>query len=54
MDSLMGEERDGEVRVPKYKYWDPEVCRCWLEGVCLNKVFNNTKLDSGPCPKVCA
>jgi len=49
LDSLMGEERDGEVKTPKYKYYDPEVCQCFLEGICLQKVFNNTKLDNGPC-----
>jgi len=49
LDQLMGEERDGEVKTPKYKYYDPEVCQCFLEGICLQKVFNNTKLDNGPC-----
>merc|ERR1711865_329597 len=49
LDSLMGEERDGEVKTPKYKYHDPEVCQCFLESICLQKVFNNTKLDNGPC-----
>ena len=62
----MGDDRDGEVKAvscapsrraligwqPKHKYYDPEVCQCFLEGICLHKVFNNTKLDAGPCPKV--
>merc|ERR1712166_45437 len=52
LDSLMGEERNGEVEAPKHKYYDPEVCRTFLEGICLHKVFNNTKLDTGPCPLV--
>eukprot|EP00658_Telonema_sp_P-2_P047727 TRINITY_DN36326_c0_g1_i2.p1 TRINITY_DN36326_c0_g1~~TRINITY_DN36326_c0_g1_i2.p1 ORF type:complete len:268 (+),score=92.67 TRINITY_DN36326_c0_g1_i2:174-977(+) len=51
-DRLMGEDRDGEAKAPKYKYWEPEVCQGFLEGICLHKVFNNTKLDTGPCPNV--
>ncbi|KAJ3675384.1 hypothetical protein LUZ60_004426 [Juncus effusus] len=48
----MGANRNGEDREVKHKFFDRDVCRLYLSGLCPHDLFQLTKMDMGPCPKV--
>ncbi|CAA7400377.1 unnamed protein product [Spirodela intermedia] len=52
LDALMGANRNGDVREVNRKYYDRDVCRLFLTGLCPHDLFQLTKMDLGPCPKV--
>ncbi|KAJ7973646.1 LUC7 related protein [Quillaja saponaria] len=52
LDVLMGANRNGDVREVNRKYYDRDVCRLFLVGLCPHELFQLTKMDMGPCPKV--
>ncbi|KAK9735825.1 hypothetical protein RND81_04G230900 [Saponaria officinalis] len=52
LDVLMGANRNGDVREVNRKYFDRDVCRLFLSGLCPHELFQLTKMDMGPCPKV--
>ncbi|XP_044480589.1 luc7-like protein [Mangifera indica] len=52
LDVLMGANRNGDVREVNRKYYDRDVCRLFLAGLCPHELFQLTKMDMGPCPKV--
>ncbi|XP_028770625.1 putative RNA-binding protein Luc7-like 2 isoform X3 [Neltuma alba] len=52
LDVLMGANRNGDVREINRKYYDRDVCRLYLVGLCPHELFQLTKMDMGPCPKV--
>ncbi|KAI6684348.1 hypothetical protein NL676_030261 [Syzygium grande] len=52
LDVLMGANRNGDVREVNRKYYDRDVCRMFLVGLCPHELFQLTKMDMGPCPKV--
>ncbi|GKV49333.1 hypothetical protein SLEP1_g56088 [Rubroshorea leprosula] len=52
LDVLMGANRNGNVREVNRKYYDCDVCRLYLSGLCPHELFQLTKMDMGPCPKV--
>ncbi|GLT25840.1 hypothetical protein SLA2020_009430 [Shorea laevis] len=52
LDVLMGMNRNGDVREVNRKYYDRDVCRLCLSGLCPHDLFQLTKMDMGPCPKV--
>ncbi|KAH0462815.1 hypothetical protein IEQ34_010390 [Dendrobium chrysotoxum] len=52
LDVLMGANRNGDVREVDRKYSDRDVCRLYLAGLCPHDLFQLTKMDLGPCPKV--
>uniref|UniRef100_A0A2P2LVE6 Uncharacterized protein MANES_12G003500 n=3 Tax=Rhizophora mucronata TaxID=61149 RepID=A0A2P2LVE6_RHIMU len=52
LDVLMGANRNGDVREVNRKYYDRDVCRLFLVGLCPHDLFQLTKMDMGPCPKV--
>ncbi|KAH7432103.1 hypothetical protein KP509_07G008600 [Ceratopteris richardii] len=52
LDSLMGADRNGDVQVVKRKYYDRDVCRLYIAGLCPNELFQLTKMDLGPCTKI--
>ncbi|KAG0491250.1 hypothetical protein HPP92_004200 [Vanilla planifolia] len=52
LDVLMGANRNGDVREVDRKYYDRDVCRYFLAGLCPHDLFQLTKMDLGPCPKV--
>ncbi|CAN4105556.1 unnamed protein product [Withania somnifera] len=52
LDVLMGANRNGDVTEVDRKYYDREVCRLFLSGLCPHELFQLTKMDMGPCPKV--
>ncbi|XP_057515468.1 uncharacterized protein LOC130797017 isoform X1 [Amaranthus tricolor] len=52
LDVLMGANRNGDVTEVNRKYYDRDVCRLFLSGLCPHELFQLTKMDMGPCPKV--
>ncbi|KAF6162233.1 hypothetical protein GIB67_008362 [Kingdonia uniflora] len=52
LDVLMGANRNGDVTEVNRKYYDRDVCRLYLVGLCPHELFQLTKMDMGPCPKV--
>ncbi|WZZ42976.1 hypothetical protein YC2023_039235 [Brassica napus] len=48
----MGANRNGDVTEVNCKYYDRDVCRLYLSGLCPRDLFQLTKMDMGPCPKV--
>ncbi|KAG9160180.1 hypothetical protein Leryth_024462 [Lithospermum erythrorhizon] len=52
LDVLMGANRNGDVTEVDRKYYDRDVCRLFLSGLCPHELFQLTKMDMGPCPKV--
>eukprot|EP00268_Persea_americana_P026462 TRINITY_DN258_c0_g1_i1.p1 TRINITY_DN258_c0_g1~~TRINITY_DN258_c0_g1_i1.p1 ORF type:complete len:424 (+),score=89.74 TRINITY_DN258_c0_g1_i1:309-1580(+) len=52
LDVLMGANRNGDVTEINRNYYDREVCRLYLVGLCPHDLFQLTKMDMGPCPKV--
>ncbi|KAL5567060.1 hypothetical protein UlMin_030224 [Ulmus minor] len=52
LDQLMGANRNGDVREVSRKYYDRDVCRLYLVGLCPHELFQLTKMDMGPCPKI--
>ncbi|KAK4717385.1 hypothetical protein AABB24_030483 [Solanum stoloniferum] len=52
LDVLMGANRNGDVTEVDRKYYDREVCRLYLSGLCPHELFQLTKMDMGACPKV--
>ncbi|RXH82589.1 hypothetical protein DVH24_036930 [Malus domestica] len=52
LDQLMGANRNGDVREVNRKYYDRDVCRLYLVGLCPHELFQLTKMDMGPCPNV--
>lgn len=52
LDQLMGANRNGDVREVSRKYFDRDVCRLYLAGICPHDLFQLTKMDMGPCPKL--
>ncbi|XP_008800487.1 putative RNA-binding protein Luc7-like 2 [Phoenix dactylifera] len=52
LDVLMGANRNGDVMEVKRKYYDRDVCRLFMAGLCPHDLFQLTKMDMGPCPKV--
>ncbi|KAH0462042.1 hypothetical protein IEQ34_009617 [Dendrobium chrysotoxum] len=52
LDVLMGANRNGDVTEVDRNYSDRDVCRLFLAGLCPHDLFQLTKMDLGPCPKV--
>ncbi|KAH9563233.1 hypothetical protein CY35_05G114600 [Sphagnum magellanicum] len=52
LDALMGANRNGDVLEVKRNYYDRDVCRLYLTGLCPHDLFQLTKMDLGPCSKV--
>ncbi|KAK6144961.1 hypothetical protein DH2020_021781 [Rehmannia glutinosa] len=52
LDVLMGANRNGDSQEVTRKYYDRDVCRLYLSGLCPHELFQLTKMDKGPCPKV--
>ncbi|KAL5703325.1 hypothetical protein ACHQM5_028428 [Ranunculus cassubicifolius] len=52
LDVLMGANRNGDVTEVNRKYYDRDVCRLFLAGLCPHELFQLTKMDMGPCSKV--
>ncbi|XP_042000836.1 putative RNA-binding protein Luc7-like 2 isoform X2 [Salvia splendens] len=52
LDVLMGANRNGDAQEVTHKYYDRDVCRLFLAGLCPHELFQLTKMDKGPCPKV--
>ncbi|KAK4428298.1 U1 snRNP-associated protein [Sesamum alatum] len=52
LDVLMGANRNGDAEEVTRKYYDGDVCRLFLAGLCPHELFQVTKMDKGPCPKV--
>ncbi|KAI3928239.1 hypothetical protein MKW98_023840 [Papaver atlanticum] len=52
LDVLMGANRNGDVREVNRKYYDRDVCRLYLVGLCPHELFQLTKMDMGHCSKV--
>ncbi|KAK4436106.1 putative RNA-binding protein Luc7-like 1 [Sesamum alatum] len=52
LDVLMGANRNGDAEEVTRKYYDRDVCRLFLAGLCPHELFQLTKMDKGPCPKV--
>ncbi|XP_059665617.1 uncharacterized protein LOC132311630 isoform X2 [Cornus florida] len=52
LDVLMGANRNGDVTEVNRKHYDRDVCRLFLVGLCPHELFQLTKMDMGPCPKV--
>ncbi|CAL9104191.1 unnamed protein product [Musa textilis] len=52
LDVLMGANRNGDVAEVNRKYYDRDVCRLFLAGLCPHDLFQLTKMDMGPCPKI--
>ncbi|CAH9077409.1 unnamed protein product [Cuscuta europaea] len=52
LDVLMGANRNGDVSEVDRKYFDRDVCRLFLAGLCPHDLFQLTKMDMGPCPKL--
>eukprot|EP01018_Ginkgo_biloba_P014476 Gb_35816 [translate_table: standard] len=52
LDALMGANRNGDVKEVNRKYYDRDVCRLYLVGLCPHDLFQLTKMDLGACPKV--
>ncbi|XP_062222826.1 uncharacterized protein LOC133921806 [Phragmites australis] len=52
LDQLMGANRNGDVREVSRKHYDRDVCRLYLAGLCPHDLFQLTKMDMGPCPKL--
>lgn len=52
LDTLMGANRNGDVQVVKRKYYDRDVCRMHIAGLCPHELFQLTKMDLGPCSKI--
>jgi len=52
LDALMGINRDGDkdAELAK-KYYDQDVCRYYLCGLCPHDLFTNTRIDMGSCGK---
>jgi hypothetical protein len=46
LDALMGANRNGDVREVKRKYYDRDVCRLYLTGLCPHDLFQLTVSDS--------
>ncbi|CAG8641105.1 8913_t:CDS:2, partial [Paraglomus occultum] len=51
LEALMGTEALGGVP-DTVNFWDSNVCRNCLCGLCPHDLFTNTKMDLGPCPKL--
>ncbi|KAL8253375.1 hypothetical protein R6Q59_037068 [Mikania micrantha] len=52
LDVLMGANRNGDVTEVNRRYYDRDVCRLFLVGLCPHELFQLTKMDMGPCPKI--
>lgn len=54
LDQLMGANRNGDVREVSRKYYDRDVCRLFLAGLCPHDLFQLTVLpiSSTPVPSV--
>ncbi|RMX37836.1 hypothetical protein pdam_00023268 [Pocillopora damicornis] len=52
LDELMGTQRDGARPEDEVKFSDDRVCKSYLMGLCPHELFNNTKMDLGPCNKI--
>ncbi|KAF5195390.1 Luc7-like protein [Thalictrum thalictroides] len=52
LDVLMGANRNGDVTEVNRKYYDRDVCRLFLAGLCPHELFQLTKMDMGPCSKI--
>ncbi|KAL7148448.1 hypothetical protein ABFS83_06G179200 [Erythranthe nasuta] len=52
LDVLMGANRNGDTEEVSRKYYDRDVCRLFLAGLCPHELFQLTKMDKGPCPKI--
>ncbi|XP_073040257.1 U1 snRNP-associated protein usp106 [Primulina eburnea] len=52
LDVLMGANRNGDSKEVTRKYYDRDVCRLFLAGICPHELFQLTKMDKGPCPKI--
>lgn len=44
-------EREGE-QLGDPHFSDPSVCKCFLLSACLNEIFDDTREQLGPCPKI--
>ncbi|KAI3868150.1 hypothetical protein MKW92_016983 [Papaver armeniacum] len=52
LDVLMGANRNGDVTEVNRNYYDRDVCRLFLVGLCPHELFQLTKMDMGACSKV--
>ncbi|KAL6504010.1 hypothetical protein OROGR_025933 [Orobanche gracilis] len=48
LDVLMGANRNGDSQEVTRKYYDRDVCRLFLAGLCPHELFQLTKMDKGP------
>jgi len=47
LDALMGANRNGDMLEVKRNYWDRDVCRLYLTGLCPHDLFQLTvRLDA--------
>jgi hypothetical protein len=54
LDVLMGANRNGDVREVNRKYFDRDVCRLFLAGLCPHDLFQLTvHIFPIPVPPVC-
>lgn len=52
LDELMGKERDvplAQRSGRRVRFYDKDVCKHELAGLCPNTLFKNTRSDLGPC-----
>jgi hypothetical protein len=42
LDTLMGANRNGDVEIVKRKYYDRDVCRLYIAGLCPHDLFQLT------------
>lgn len=50
LDVLMGANRNGDVREVNRKYYDRDVCRLYLVGLCPHELFQLTVISLFPFP----
>ena len=50
LDVLMGANRNGDVREVNRKYFDRDVCRLFLAGLCPHDLFQLTVRNTHPFP----
>ncbi|KAM0061601.1 hypothetical protein Hdeb2414_s0004g00138071 [Helianthus debilis subsp. tardiflorus] len=48
LDVLMGANRNGDVTEVNRKYYDRDVCRLFLVGLCPHELFQLTVSDTKP------
>ncbi|GLT28352.1 hypothetical protein SLA2020_032920 [Shorea laevis] len=52
LDVLMGTNRNGDVREVNREYYDRDIYRLYLSGLCPHELFQLSKMEMGSFPKV--